>query len=114
MATILPFVPQGRGGSNQRIAFSRAELNRIVSVYGRMVAAGLWKDYAIELGDGGAAFWCFRRAAERPEYRIEKRMDARGGPWSLIDEGGRIVRRGEALGPILAPIERRLLKAVKN
>ena len=110
MGTVLPFPSAARGGP--QIGFSRSELNRIVDLYGRMVAAGLWKDYAIELRPDAAAFWAFRRTAERPEYRIEKRPDGRHGPWALIGEAGQVLRRGHELGPILAPIERRLMKVV--
>ena len=109
MGTVLPF--PGPGSSIQ-VGFERSELNRIVDLYGRMVAAGLWKDYAIAFEPGGAAFWAFRRAAERPEYKIEKRPGARHGQWTLIGEAGQLLRRGHELGPILAPIERRLLKLV--
>ena len=112
MGTVLPFPSAARGGPASQIGFSRSELNRIVDLYGRMVAAGLWKDYAIELRPDAAAFWCFRRAAERPEYRIEKRPSARHDSWALIGEAGQVLRRGHELGPILAPIERRLLKVV--
>lgn len=110
MGTVLPFPSAARGGI--QTGFSRTELNRIVDLYGRMVAAGLWKDYAIELRPDAAAFWAFQRAAERPEYRIEKRPGARHGPWALIGEAGQVLRRGHELGPILAPIERRLMKVV--
>jgi hypothetical protein len=110
MGTVLPFPTRAGGGP--QTGFSRGELNRIVDLYGRMVAAGLWKDYAIELRPDAAAFWAFRRAAEVPEYRIEKRPNARHGPWALIGESGQVLRRGHELGPILAPIERRLLKVV--
>ena len=111
MGTVLPF-PQKAAPGGQQIGFSRFELNRIVDLYGRMVAAGLWKDYAIELRPDAAAFWAFRRTAERPEYRIEKRPGGRHGAWALIGEAGQVLRRGHELGPILAPIERRLLKLV--
>ncbi|WP_114952579.1 DUF2794 domain-containing protein [Sphingosinicella terrae] len=111
MGQVLPF-PSGPGGQARQTGFTRTELNRIVDLYGRMVAAGLWKDYAIELRSEAASFWCFRRAAERPEYRIEKRPAARQGPWALIGEQGQILRRGHELGPVLAPIERRLMKVV--
>ena len=110
MGTVLPFPSAARGGP--QIGFSRSELNRIVDLYGRMVAAGLWKDYAIELRPEAAAFWAFRRTAERPEYRIEKRPGGKHGPWALIGESGLVLRRGHELGPILAPIERRLMKVV--
>lgn len=112
MGTVHPF-PGGKGAPVQ-VGFERAELGRIVDLYGRMVAAGLWKDYAIEFGRDAARFHAFRRAAERPEYRIEKRPALRGrqGMWALIGENGVVLRRGHELGPVLAPIERRLLKVV--
>jgi len=96
--------------------FDRAELSRIIDLYGRMVAAGLWKDYAIDFGRDAAVFSAFRRAAERPEYRIEKRPALRGrqGMWALIGEHGAMLKRGHELGPVLATIERRLMKLVKD
>ena len=111
MGTVLPFPTSGQGGRGQT-GFSRVELNRIVDLYGRMVAAGLWKDYAIELRPDAAAFWAFRRASERPEIRIEKRSVAGRVGWSLIGESGQVLRRSAELGPLLAPIERRLMKLV--
>lgn len=110
MGEVYPFP----GASSPQIGFSRAELSRIIDLYGRMVAAGLWKDYAVEFGRDHAAFWAFRRTAERPEFRIEKRPSLRNkqGMWSLVNEAGMVVRRGHELGPVLAPIERRLLKVV--
>jgi hypothetical protein len=98
------------------VGFTRGELNRIVDLYGRMVAAGLWKDYAIEFGRDHASFWAFRRTAERPEYKIEKRpaLRARQGMWAVIGEHGAVIRRGHEIGAVLAPIERRLLKLVAD
>lgn len=111
MGTVHPFPGST---SPAQTGFERAELNRIVDLYGRMVAAGLWKDYAIEFRPDAAAFRAFRRAAERPEYRIEKRPALRHkqGMWALIGESGQVLKRGHELGPVLAPIERRLLKVV--
>jgi len=113
MGTVLPF-PAATGEG--QVGFDRFELNRIVDLYGRMVAAGLWKDYAIEFRPDAASFWAFRRAAERPEYRIEKRpaLRARQGQWALIGEAGQGLKRGHELGPVLAPLERRLLKIVNG
>jgi hypothetical protein len=110
MGTVHPFP----GSSSPQIGFSRWELSRIIDLYGRMVAAGQWKDYAVELGRDHAAFWAFRRTAETPEYKIEKRpgLHGRQGMWALIGESGMVLRRGHELGPVLAPIERRLLKVV--
>jgi hypothetical protein len=99
-----------------QIGFERVELTRILDLYGRMVAAGNWRDYAIELGKEAAIFAAFRRSAERPEYRIEKRPALRGrqGMWALVGEGGHVLKRGHELGPVLAPIERKLLKIVED
>ncbi|MGQ0660629.1 DUF2794 domain-containing protein [Sphingosinicella sp.] len=111
MGTVLAFP----GPSNQQnVTFERLELNRIVDLYGRMVAAGLWRDYAIEFRAEAASFHAFRCAAEQPEYRIEKRPGQRGGGglWALVGEAGQVLRRGPELGPVLAPIERRLMKLV--
>ncbi|HEV2746164.1 MAG TPA: DUF2794 domain-containing protein [Allosphingosinicella sp.] len=96
------------------VGFERGELIRILDLYGRMVAAGLWKDYAIEFRGDAAAFWAFRRTAERPEYKIEKRpaLHGRNGMWALIAENGAVLRQGHELGPVLAPVERRLMKLV--
>jgi hypothetical protein len=112
MGSLHPFP----GGSSPQIGFTRAELGRIIDLYGRMVAAGMWKDYAVEFGRDHAAFWAFRRAAERPEFRIEKRpaLRNRQGMWALINEGGMVLRRGHELGPVLAPLERRLMKVVNE
>ena len=98
----------------RQVGFDRIELSQILNLYGRMVAAGNWRDYAIDLGRDAAIFSAFRRAAERPEYRIEKRPDLRlkQGMWALVGEGGAILKRGHELGPILAPVERKLMKVV--
>ena len=116
MGTVLPFPQRDAGGQQQQTGFTRFELNRIVELYGRMVSAGLWKDYAIAFEPGAAAFWAFRRTAAYPEIRIEKRpaLHGRQGMWALIGEAGQVLKRGHALGPVLAPIERRLLKLVEN
>ena len=114
MGTVLPFPQKDAGGRQQQIGFTRFELNRIVDLYGRMVAAGMWKDYAIALEPDAAAFWAFRRTAEHPEIKIEKRpaLHGRQGMWALIGESGQVLKRGRELGPVLAPLERRLLKLV--
>ncbi|MDB5696681.1 MAG: hypothetical protein JWN21_2224 [Sphingomonas bacterium] len=112
MGTVTPFPVPLRG---TQIGFERVELTRILDLYGRMVAAGHWRDYAIELGRDAAVFAAFRRATERPELRIEKRPALRGkqGMWALIGETGAVLKRGHELGPVLAPAERRLMKLVE-
>ena len=113
MGIVTPF-PQSQGRPSQ-IGFDRLELTRILDLYGRMVAAGHWRDYAIELGRDAAVFAAFRRTAERPEFSIEKRPSLRNkqGMWALVGEHGVVLKRGHELGPVLAPIERRLMKVVE-
>ena len=114
MGIVTPF-PAPLGKATQ-IGFERIELTRILDLYGRMVAAGHWRDYAIELGQDAAIFAAFRRAAERPEIRIEKRpaLRNRQGMWALVGEHGAVLKRGHELGPVLAPVERRLMKIVEG
>src|SRR3546814_3370706 len=70
-------------------------MNRMLDLYGRMLAAGHWRDYAIDLDADAAVFSAFRRAAERPEIRIEKRpqLRHRQGMWALVGEAGIILKR---------------------
>ncbi len=114
MGSVAPF-PAPYGAPRQT-AFDRAELARILDLYGRMVASGHWRDYAIDLRPDVAVFSAFRRAAERPEYRIEKRpaLRNRQGIWALVGETGAVLKRGHELGPLLAPVERRLMKIVSG
>lgn len=97
-----------------QVGFERKELSRILDLYGRMVAAGHWRDYAMDFSRDAAIFSAFRRTAERPEFRIEKRPANRNrqGEWALVGEHGAVLKRGHDLGPVLAPVERRLLKIV--
>lgn len=99
-----------------QVGFERLELTQILDLYGRMVAAGHWRDYAMDFDKEAAVFSAFRRAAERPEYRIEKRpaLRHRQGMWALVNESGVILKRGHELRPVLAPIERRLMKLVEE
>lgn len=112
-AVITPFPVSARLPS--QVGFDRNELTRILDLYGRMVAAGNWRDYAIDLGRDMAVFSAFRRSAERPEYRIVKNPALRNkqGMWALIGEGGAVLKRGHELVPVLAPVERKLLKLVE-
>ncbi len=92
------------------IAFNRQELNQILDVYGRKVADGEWRDYAIACERDQAVFSIFRRSAEVPLYRIIKqpRLARRQGLWSLVTATGLILRRGHDLPNVLKVIDRRL------
>ncbi len=116
MNNVTPFPRAAQQGASSQTAFDRIELSRIMDLYGRMVSAGQWRDYAIDLKREVAIFSAFRRSAERPEYRIEKRpaLRHRQGMWALIGETGAVLRRGQELAGVLAPVERRLLKVVED
>lgn len=94
--------------------FDRRELTRILDLYGRMVAAGHWRDYALRIDPGLAVFAAFRRHSERPEVRIEKRhaLRLRQGAFALVGEHGAVLKRGHDLNGVLAPLERRLMRLV--
>src|SRR5205814_9033518 len=93
-----------------RVTFNRFELNRILNLYGRMVADGEWRDYAIDFLRDRAVFSVFRRASEMPIYRIEKspKLARRQGAYSVISATGLIVRRGHELDPVLRSIDKGL------
>jgi len=94
--------------------FERKELAKILDLYGRMVAAGHWRDYALRIDLDVAIFAAFRRHAERPEVRIEKRpaLRPKQGAFALVGEHGAVLKRGHDLGGVLAPLERRLMRLV--
>ena len=93
-----------------RVTFNRLELNRILNLYGRMVADGEWRDYAIDFLKDRAVFSVFRRASEVPIYRIEKdpRLARKQGMYSVISATGLILRRGHELERVLLVIDRKL------
>ena len=85
------------------VFFERRELERLLRVYGRMVAAGEWRDYGMDSLAEAAVFSVFRRASEAPLYRIEKRpaLARRQGAWSIVNQAGHILRRGHDLDQVL-------------
>jgi hypothetical protein len=93
-----------------RVTFDRRELNRILVLYGRMVAAGEWRDYAIDFLKDRAVFSVFRRASEVPIYRIEKdpKLARRQGAYSVISATGLIMRRGHELDRVLRVLDKPL------
>jgi hypothetical protein len=90
-----------------QVTFSRRELDRILRLYGRKVAAGEWRDYAIDFLRDRAVFSVFRRASEVPIYRIEKdpRLSRRQGAYSVISATGLIMRRGHELDRVLRVLD---------
>src|SRR5215204_3900777 len=110
---------QSAGGENRgaspfapanRVTFERRELDRIFNLYGRKVAAGEWRDYAIDFLKDRAVFSVFRRASEMPIYRIEKnpKLARRQGAYSIVSVTGLILKRGHELDRVLRALDRPL------
>jgi hypothetical protein len=93
-----------------KVTFSRRELDRILGLYGRMVAAGEWRAYAIDFLKDRAVFSVFRRSSEVPLYRIEKdpRLARKQGAYSVISATGLIVKRGHELDNVLRAVDKSL------
>lgn len=89
-------------------AFNRQELNEILTVYGRKVAAGEWRDYALDMGRDAAVFSVFRRTSEVPLYRIEKspKLARKQGAFSVVAAGGLVLKRGHDLKRVLGVFEK--------
>ncbi len=108
---------QGGGGfTAAQVRFDRAELNRILILYGRMVSAGEWRDYAIDFRDEVAVFSIFRRTSEMPLFRVEKRPKLREkqGMYAVIAAGGHILKRGHDLANVLRVFDKKLIKALAS
>ena len=103
-------VPLNAGAAAPRVAFDRRELDEILNLYGRMVAAGEWRDYAIDFFKDKAVFSVFRRASEMPLYRIVKdpKLASRQGAYAAIAATGLILKRGHDLKRVLAVLEKPL------
>jgi hypothetical protein len=104
------FPPPGKG----RVFFDRRELGQILNLYGRMVALGEWRDYAVDGYAEMAVFSLYRRASVAPLYRIEKRpvLQRRQGQWSVINQTGHVLKRGHDLEQVLTVFDRLRLKVI--
>lgn len=94
----------------KQVAFSRLELMEILSLYGRMVAAGEWRDYAMDFGAQKAVFSVFRRATEYPLYTIEKnpQLARKQGSYAVVAPNGLILKRGPDLKRVLDVLDKKL------
>ncbi len=103
------------GPAPSQVFFDRRELDQILRVYGRMVAAGEWRDYGMDALKDAAVFSVFRRASEAPIYRIEKRpaLARRQGAYAVVGPGGVILKRGHELGQVLKVFDTRRFRVVE-
>ena len=110
----MAFDPSYAAPSGARTFFERRELDQLLRLYGRMVAQGEWRDYAIDGLNETAVFSIFRRASEAPLYRIEKRpaLARRQGQWAVINQTGQVLKRGHELELVLKVFDRKRLRVV--
>ena len=113
---VMHIQPLGPAVRTDQVTFDRTELGVILTLYGRMVAAGEWRDYGISHLSDAAVFAVFRRTAEHPLYRIEKRpkLRDRQGQYCVIGMDGQILKRGHDLKTVLRVLERKLIRAVDD
>lgn len=106
--------PTSTNATPNAVFFTRQELNAILNVYGHKVAAGEWRDYAIDFGKEKATFSAFRHASEVPLYRIEKcpKLAKKQGAYSVVTATGLILRRGHDLKRVLEVLQKRVRLAV--
>lgn len=114
MSVFTPTPLSGPSPVADQVAFDRAELSVLLQLYGRMVAAGEWRDYGMSFLREVAVFSVFRRSAENPLYRIEKRPRLRGkqGLYAVIGIDGQVLRRGHDLPTVLRVLERKLIRPI--
>jgi hypothetical protein len=105
------WIPSAQPGA---VFFDRRELGRILNLYGRMVAAGEWRDYGIDVAPGAVSFAIFRRTSEAPLYRIEKRpaLARKQGAWAVIGSAGHVLKRAHELETLLRYFDRKRLSVV--
>lgn len=98
----------------EQVAFHRLELGQIMGIYGRMVAAGEWRDYGISCLKEVAVFSIFKRTAENPIFRVEKRPKLRNrqGMYALMGAEGQVLKRGHDLRSVLGVLERKMMRVV--
>jgi len=111
---LIPLAEVRRERLDLPVTFNRRELDQILGVYGMMVAAGEWRDYAIDHMRDHAIFSVYRRTSEVPLFRIVKapKLRTRQGAYSVVAATGKILKRGHELAPVLGVFDNKL-KLVK-
>jgi hypothetical protein len=104
------------GADKQQVRFERRELALILRLYGRMVSAGEWRDYAIDFLSDRAVFSVFRRASEVPLYTIEKQPEfrSRQGEYAVFAASGHLLKRARDLTHVLRVFDRKLIRALEG
>jgi hypothetical protein len=103
-SVVVDFRPSAASSAPPQVSFNRLELGAILNVYGRMVAAGEWRDYALDFSRDSAVFSIYRRASEMPLYRVVKTpaLARKQGAYAVIASAGQVLKRGQDLARVLA------------
>lgn len=114
-AILIPFPDPGARSLLRQVSFNRHELDSILRLYGRMVAANEWRDYAIDHTFERAVFSVFRRASETPLFQIVKNpsLARKQGSYAIVSGSGHILKRGHELTRILGFFDKKL-RLVEN
>lgn len=109
-ANLIDLHPHRQTAATPIVSFDRQELSAILRVYGRMVAAGEWRDYAIDMLRDRAVFSIFKRSSEMPIFRVEKdpRLGRKQGAYSVVAAGGLVMKRGQDLAQVLRVFDKKL------
>jgi hypothetical protein len=104
------FPPPSPAANSQIVTFDRPELREILNLYGRKVAEGEWRDYALDFSHQKAVFSIYRRTSEFPLYRIEKvpKLARKHGAYSVIAATGLVLKRGQDLARVIAVLDKKL------
>ena len=110
VSSVTPAAPQSSPSAPQVVAFDRFELREILNLYGRKVAEGEWRDYAMDFTPQRAVFSIYRRTSEYPLYRIEKdpKLARKQGAYSVVASNGLILRRGHELARVISVLEKKV------
>lgn len=102
--------PEAGGAAAETVTFDRYELREILNLYGRKVAEGEWRDYALDFTREKAVFSVFRRASEYPLYRIEKipKLARKQGAFAVVTSAGQILKRGAELKRVIEVLDRKV------
>ncbi|MEC9342228.1 MAG: DUF2794 domain-containing protein [Pseudomonadota bacterium] len=105
---VVPLNPAKNGRTSEIVSFDRRELDQILRLYGYKVAAGEWRDYAIDMLKDRAVFSVFRRTSEVPLFAIEKnpRLARRQGAYCVVNATGQVLKRGHELANVLRILEK--------
>ena len=95
--------------------FVKKELQAILDLYAKKVSSGDWKDYGLSINKREITFDVYKRASEKPIYRISKNLNPknRKEKFYILDKNGIIIKRSENLDSLINRVEWSKLRVVR-